>query len=120
MLVERLSLRVGICLAIVALCLLPATLGAQAIVGTVGGSNQADVFPSPNTGLPTPTQMNVPGLPAGAQPQGVAYYGSDNALVSDFGNSRVFVIKISTASLVSTINTSPSYNGTGPSRWRRA
>jgi len=56
----------------------------------------------------------VPGLPSGARPHGVAYFGSDNALISDFSNSRVFVVKISNASLVSTINTATAgYNGTG-------
>lgn len=56
----------------------------------------------------------MPGLAVGAQPHGVAYFGSDNALISDFSNSRVFVVQISTASLLSTIDTAPAgYNGTG-------
>ncbi|HEV8232242.1 MAG TPA: putative Ig domain-containing protein, partial [Thermoanaerobaculia bacterium] len=94
-----------------------ADLGAPvpAIVGTVGagGSNNAVVFPSANTGLPTPVQTNVFGLPTNRQPHGVSYYGSDNALVSDFFRSRVFVVRISTASLESTIDTTGRYDGTG-------
>ncbi len=85
---------------------------AQAIIGTAGDGNLAIVFPTPNTGLPTPTQNNVTGVPAGAQPHGVSYFGSNSALVSNFGFSQVFVVRISTASVLSTINT-PGYNGTG-------
>jgi len=91
---------------------LPLAAAGQAIIGTASGSNQAVIFPTPNTGLPTPTQTNVPGLPVGALPHGVSYYGSDNALVSDALNNRVFVIQISTATLLSTIPTAP-YNGGG-------
>ena len=83
-----------------------------AILGATSASNRAVVFPDPFS-APT-TQNLVPGLPAGAQPHGVAYFGSDNALISDAGGSRVFVIQISTATLVSTINTAPAgYNGFG-------
>lgn len=83
-----------------------------AILGTAGASNAAVVFP--NTDFPN-TQSLVPGLPAGASPHGVSYFGADNALLSDFNNSRIFVVRISTASLVSTINTgtAPAYTGTG-------
>jgi uncharacterized repeat protein (TIGR01451 family) len=91
---------------------LPAAAGAQAIIGTTDGSDEALVFPSPSVGLPNPARTPVPGLPAGARPHGVAYYGSDNALVSDFGASRVFVIQISSASLLSTIPSAPC-NATG-------
>ena len=99
-------------LASVILVLLPAAIFGQAIMGTASGSGQAIVFPSPNVGLPNPTQIPVPGLPQGANPHGVSYFGSDNALVSDALNSRIFVIQISTASLLSTIPTGP-YNGGG-------
>ena len=90
----------------------PTPMGAQpAILGAADSSNQAVVFP--DAYVPG-TQVLVPGLPAGARPHGVAYFGSDNALISDFSNSRVFVVKISNASLVSTISTSAAgYNGTG-------
>ena len=92
--------------------LLPAAASAQAIIGTTDGGNQALIFPSPGVGLPNPARTPVPGLPAGARPHGVAYYGSDNALVSDFSNSRVFVIQISSATLLGTIVTTPC-DGTG-------
>ncbi|MFN2387173.1 MAG: hypothetical protein ABR576_12975 [Thermoanaerobaculia bacterium] len=92
--------------------LLPAAASAQAIIGTTDGGNQAVVFPSPAVGLPNPARTPVPGLPAGARPHGVAYYGSDNALVSDFSGARVFVIQISSATLLGTIVTTPC-DGTG-------
>lgn len=92
---------------------LPLAAAGQAIIGTFGGSNQAIVFPSPNTGLPSPTQTPISGLPTGVQPHGIAYFGADNGLVSDFNNSRVFVVRVSTASVLSTITTTGRYNGTG-------
>jgi uncharacterized repeat protein (TIGR01451 family) len=85
----------------------------QAIIGTVSAGNLAIVFPTPETGLPTPTATTVTGMPAGAAPQGVAYYGSDNALLSDFNNSRVEVVRISTASVLDVIPTGSNFNGTG-------
>jgi uncharacterized repeat protein (TIGR01451 family) len=88
-------------------------LHGQAIFGTESDGNTAVVLPSPNTALPTPAQTVVPGLPVDAKPHGVGYFGSDNALISDFNLGRVFNVQISTASLVSTITTSPSYNGMG-------
>ena len=88
------------------LTLVPLHAAGQAIIGTVSGSNQAIVYPSPGAGLPSPTANPVPGLPAGASPHGVGYYGTDNALVSDAGNFRIFVVQISTATLVDTIDTS--------------
>ena len=92
--------------------MLPVAALAQAIIGTTDGSDEALVFPSPGVGLPNPARTPVPGLPASARPHGVAYYGSDNALVSDFSASRVFVIQISTATLLGTIATAPC-DGTG-------
>jgi uncharacterized repeat protein (TIGR01451 family) len=109
---SAIGLLVGIAL-LGSLALAPPVL-AQAILGTAGASNNAVVFPSPGVGLPNPTQNIVPGLPGGAAAHGVAYYGSDNALVSDFGSSRVFVVQISTATLVDTIPTGAGgYNGQG-------
>jgi uncharacterized repeat protein (TIGR01451 family) len=108
-------------LAIVAVMLAscPQPAKAQAIVTNPNGSNQAVTFATPGIGLPTPLQVSVPGLPTGAYPHGVGYYGPDNALVSDGtisfpgGNYRVFVIQVSTAMLVDTIPTYPSYDGFG-------
>ena len=95
------------------LFLIPIIANGQAIMGTAGDGSLAIVFPTPDSGLPTPTQMNVTGLPANADPHGVSYFGCNRALVSDFNNSRVFVVDVSNASLLSTINTAPNYNGTG-------
>ncbi len=103
---------------VLALPLLSVTLLAraawgQAIAGTAGDANLAVVFPSPVTGLPAPQQITVTGIPSGAQPHGVSPFGTDRAVISDFGNSRLFVVQISTAKLVSTIATDPYFNGTG-------
>lgn len=85
---------------------------AQAIIGTAGDGEVAIVLPTPGVGLPTPTQNVVPGLPSGARPHGVDYYGADHALIADFSNNRVFNIQVSTASLINTIAT-PGYSGMG-------
>jgi uncharacterized repeat protein (TIGR01451 family) len=92
--------------------LAPSANPQPAILGATGASNRAVVFPDPNT---SPSLQNlVPGLPANASPHGVSYFGSDNALISDFANSRVFVVRVSTAALLSTINTASAvYDGTG-------
>lgn len=93
------------------MCLSSGQTWAQqpAIFSATGASDRAVVFPDANV----PGTQNLLGFPADASPHGVGYFGSDNALVSDFLNSRVFVVQISTASLVSTIPTGPDYNGTG-------
>lgn len=86
----------------------------QAIIGTTDGSDQAIVYPSPGVGLPAPTAIPVPGIPTSARPHGVAYYGANNALVSGFSASKIFVVQISTATLVDTIDTAAAgYDGTG-------
>lgn len=96
----------------------PQTVQAQtsnpqpAILGAASSNNRAVVFPDPANS--PATQKLVPNLPAGAIPHGVAYFGSDNALISDFGNSRIYVVQISTATLLATIDTSTAgYDGTG-------
>jgi hypothetical protein len=84
-----------------------------AIMGTIGDGNLAVVFPRPDLNLPAPQQNVVSGLPTGSRPHGVSYFGSDRALISDFGNSRIFVVQISTNSLLATIETTGKYDGTG-------
>ncbi len=84
---------------------------AQGVLGTGEGSNQAIVFPSPNAGLPIPVQMPIAGISGFNQPHGVAFFGPDDALVA--GGNRIFVVKVSSAQVVSIIPTSPSYDGTG-------
>jgi DNA-binding beta-propeller fold protein YncE len=93
--------------------LIPVTTIGQAIMGTAGDGSLGVVFPTPESGLPNPTQLNVSGLPQTAAPHGVSYFGCNRALLSDFNNSRVFVVDVTNASLISTINTAPNYNGTG-------
>ena len=88
----------------------------QAIVTTglnqAANSNRLVVFSDPF--VSPGSQTLVSGLPADALPQSLAYYGSDNALVGDGLNSRIFVVQVSTASVISTINTAAAgYEGTG-------
>lgn len=81
-----------------------------AILGAASASNRAVIFADanmPNTQNPGPT------LPSGAMPHGVAYFGPDQALISDLNHSRIFVVRLSTATLLSTIATAPTYDGTG-------
>jgi DNA-binding beta-propeller fold protein YncE len=87
---------------------------AQAIIGTISGSNQAILFPSPGAGLPAPIQVPISGIPPGAMPNAVAFFGTDGALVSDAHFHCVYVIRLSTRSVVSTIDTYPPYNGSSP------
>src|SRR3979490_1240761 len=72
-----------------------------AILAAAGASKRIVVFPDP--GNASATQNLVPGLPANANPQGAAYYGSDNGLAADAGNFRIFVVQVSTGSLPATI-----------------
>ena len=84
-----------------------------AIITTGAGSNEILIYPSPNPQLPEPTAVPVSGLPADARPQGVSCFG-DTCLVADSGHFRIFVVQVSTASLVSTIDTSSGpYSGGG-------
>lgn len=89
----------------------PAT--GQAIFGTAGDGNLAVLLPSPGTNLPTPEQRAVTGLPTDAFPHGVSVIGSDQAVVADFNHSRLFVVQVSSGTLVRTISTAGAYDGTG-------
>jgi hypothetical protein len=93
--------------------LIPITAIAQAIMGTTGDGALAVIFPTPESNLPNPTQVNVSGLPQFAEPHGVAFFECNRALVSDFNGSHVFVVDVANGLLLSTINTAPNYNGTG-------
>jgi hypothetical protein len=87
---------------------------AQAVIGTAEGSNQIIDFPSPSSGLPSPVQIPVTGLPVGFhQPFAVSFFGPDDCLVSDFGAGRIFVVRVSSHQVVSTIPTLAFYDGTG-------
>jgi uncharacterized repeat protein (TIGR01451 family) len=86
---------------------------AQAIMGTVSDANLALVFPTPGSGLPTPAQVSVTGMPGGG-PHGVDYFGSDNALLTIFGGTQLAVVQISTATVVDTISTAGTgWDGSG-------
>jgi hypothetical protein len=83
-----------------------------AILAAAGASKRVVVFPDP--GNAPATQTLVPGLPADANPQGAAYYGSDNGLIADAGHFRIFVVKVSTGTLLATIDTTAAgFPGSG-------
>jgi hypothetical protein len=87
---------------------------AAAIVTTGGGSDQVLIYPTPNADSPNPTAIPVTGLPANANPQGVTCFAPDTCLVADNGGRRVFVVRVSTATLVDTISTDAvNYTGAG-------
>lgn len=106
------SQRVLALLPLLAAALLAGPAAGQAIFGTAGDGNLAVAFPNPS-GLPNPAQTTVTGLPANAQPHGVSPLDTDRAIVSDFGNSRLFVVRISTSQVLSTIDAGATFNGTG-------
>lgn len=85
----------------------------QAIFGTAGDGNLAVLLPSPGTNLPRPEQRAIPGLPTDAFPHGVSVIGSDQAVVADFNHSRLFIVQVSSGTLVRTISTAGAYDGTG-------
>ena len=80
------------------------------------GTHGAVIFPDANAST-TPEQRFVTGIPGGAGPQGVSFYGTDNALVTDaqFSSASrgIFVIQISTGAVLHTINPGADYNGSG-------
>lgn len=92
-------------------------LAQTAILGSTTAS-AAYVFPnvtfSGATCPATVARTTVSGIPSGSQPHGVGYYGSDNALISNFGVGQVFNVQISTSTVLNTISTGPAgYNGQG-------
>src|SRR5262245_30351069 len=109
--VVRLAAPIGV-VALLAL-ILPALLSGRAegaaIVTTGGGSDEIVIYPTPNADSPNPTAVNVP-LPAGAHPGGVSCVDADTCLVADSNNFRIFVVKISIASIVDTISTGSPIN----------
>jgi hypothetical protein len=89
----------------------PLAQSQTAILGDTNGF--ALVFPNvtftgscPAT-VPSNTVTGITGTP-----HGVAYYGSDFALISSFGGSQVFNVQISTHAVLNTISTTTiGYNG---------
>ena len=102
-------LAIGCVLAL--MCTKPASVEAQALLGTAEGSNQAVVFPSPNVGLPFPIQLPITGITGSNQPHGVSFFGQDDALVA--GGTGIYVVRVSTREVVSIIPTAPYYDGSG-------
>src|SRR5512142_2017226 len=86
-----------------------------AILAATDGANQAFVFPNVSfTGSCPATIPSTPVTGVSGRPHGVGYYGSDFALISNFGASQVFNVQISTHTTLNTISTgSAGYNGTG-------
>jgi hypothetical protein len=82
-----------------------------AVLTATLASNRIVVFPDANN---SPNQLLVPGLPLDANPHGFGYVDSDHVLVADAFNSRIFIVQLSTATLISTIDTAAAgYDGTG-------
>ena len=108
----------GSVLAVGLLCIAAAEMNAQtnspnrAILTTGEASHQAVIYADP-ANAPM-NQTTTAGLPADAVPHGLAVFGDDGALLADYGNSRIFVVQVSTAAVTSTIDTSAaSYDGEG-------
>jgi len=88
--------------------------GAQtAILGDTNGA--AYVFPNVTfSGACPATVPSSPVTGVSGTPHGVGYYGSDFALISNFGASQVFNVQISTHAVLNTISTGAAgYDGTG-------
>src|SRR6266487_4077030 len=73
-----------------------------AILTASNASGRVVVFPSANA---LPTTQNLIPLPSFGLPQGVSYFGSDKALVTDIFKNSIYVVQISTATLLDTIYT---------------
>ena len=82
------------------LAIAPAPVLAQAVMGTAGDGDLGLIFPSPALALPSPFQTTIAGFPVDAAPHGVDYFGTDNALLSDFGGSRMVNVQVSTRTVV--------------------
>lgn len=91
----------------------PIAVSEFAVMATANDGNAIIIFPAPNTGLPGPAQNVVSGVPSGAVPHGVAYFGEAGALVADLGSNRILIVDLATNSLFGTIDTAPNYDGSG-------
>lgn len=88
----------------------PPPSGPQlAIYTTTESSNRIVIFPDVND---PSNQTRVQGLPVNAKPHGADFFAPDGAVVADAGRSRFFVIRPSTATLLSIVDT-PGYEGWG-------
>lgn len=85
---------------------------ARALIGTAGDGDLGLFLPTPAVGLPTPVIQQISGFPVGASPHGTAIVGSNQGLVADFANSRVFLVSLQPAQVTATLPT-PGYNGSG-------
>ncbi len=99
-------------LALSLLALSPWASAQTAILGDTNGS--AYVFPNVTfSGACPATVPNATVTGVSGTPHGVGYYGSDFALISNFGAGQVFNVQISTHSTLNTIATSAAgYDGT--------
>jgi hypothetical protein len=101
--------------ALFAIALLPLANVAFAQTAILGSTTAGAAYVFPNvtfTGACPALTTTVPVTGITGQPHGVGYYGSDFALISDFGASRVFNVQISTHTVLNTIPTGAAgYNG---------
>ena len=97
--------------------LLPFAQGALAQTAILGSTTAGAAYVFPNvtfTGSCPATTVTTPVTGISGTPHGVGYYGSDFALISNFSNSQVWNVQISTHAVLNTISTgSAGYNGTG-------
>ena len=88
----------------------------QAVVTTASGKKQTVTFPQTATdiaaALPNPTQVTA--TYSNQFPQGVDYFGTDNALISEYNIGYIHQIRISDAQLIATIDLfTRGYRGKG-------
>lgn len=88
---------------------------AQTAILASTTASAAYVFPNVTfSGSCPATTVTTPVTGISGEPQGVGYYGSDFALIANFGASQVWNAQISTHTVLNTIDTSGAgYNGTG-------
>lgn len=92
----------------------PPTGGQPAMLsqGITGGGGAIVRYNDPRNA--PASQALTQGLPADAEPHGIAAAGNNTVLVGDFNHSRIFVVRASDGVLQSTISTSAAgYNGSG-------
>lgn len=84
-----------------------------AIMSTIADGNQAILPPTPNQGLPTPTQQPFT-LPANAIPHALAFRLNSEMLFADFEQPKIYRVARAAPNTVTTLNLSgrSSANGT--------
>ena len=74
-----------------------------AVLAAPNASGEMIVFPNA-LASPSPPQQLVTGLPQFGNPQGLSFFGSDHVLAGSLSQRAVYVVKVSTASVIDTIS----------------